>query len=168
MDDSAPRERSQAVVLHRAVFVSLTESAARAAEMKELAQRVQAEFLNYQARAKRDREEAARYRARDLAAELLPALDSLGESERALRGSARPDEVLDGLKIIHKEFLRILAKHGVTPIEAVGKPFDPRFHEVVGTAAKEGAEPGTVVEEVRGGWMMHERVLRAAAVRIAP
>lgn len=160
------RERSNAVFLHRADLAKLAESAGRADAMKDLAQRVQAEFLNYQARAKRDREDAAKYRARDLAAELLPALDSLLDSERALRTARSPEEALDGLKIVHKEFLRVLEKHGIRPIESVGHPFDPRVHEVIGAVEKPGVAPDTVIEEVRPGYMLHDRVLRAAVVRI--
>ncbi len=62
---------------------------------------------------------------------------------------------------IEKEFLRVLAKHGITPIDTAGKPFDPNFHEAV------GVEPGgSVLQEVRRGWMIGDRVLRAASVRI--
>ena len=70
-------------------------------------------------------------------------------------------KLLEAMRVVEKEFVRVLAKFGITPIETGGKSFDPNFHEAV------GVEPGgTVLEEARRGWMFGDRVLRAASVRI--
>ena len=158
------RDRSNAVFLHRSDWERLEKAAKQS---RDLAQRRLADYVNLQERVKREREEWSKYMVSGFVAEFLPALDSLAESERALREAAEPGAVLDGLKILQNEFLRILAKRGVTPIEAVGRPFDPNVHEAVGVVETGEAEPDTVVEEVRRGWMIHERVLRAAMVRVA-
>lgn len=161
------RQRSNAVFLDRESWEKLRAAASQAVEFKDLLQRVQADFINYQDRVKRERADQSKYLVSDFARELLPGLDSLAESEKTLRAAGAPDAVLDGVRILRKEFLRILAKQGVAPIEAVGKPFDPAFHEAIGTVEAAGAAPNSVVEEVRGGWLIHGRVLRAAMVRVA-
>lgn len=161
------RLRSNAVFLDRDAWEKLRAAASQAVEFKDLLQRVQADYINYQERVKRERAEQAKYLVTDFVREFLPALDSLSESERSLRAAGAPEAVLDGVRILQKEFLRILAKQGVSPIEAVGKPFDPAFHEAMGTVEAAGSAPNAVVEEVRAGWMIHGRVLRAAMVRVA-
>jgi molecular chaperone GrpE len=157
------RHRSNAVFLHQADLDKLVASARQAAEFKEVAQRVQADFINYQDRVKREKEEWSRAAVGRFIRELLPALDSLADALRAAGGAAEAD----GLRILQKEFLRVLAVQGVAPIEAVGRPFDPNLHEAVGTVERADAEPGTVVEELRGGWSIQGRVLRPAMVKVA-
>jgi len=65
------------------------------------------------------------------------------------------------------EFLRVLAKHGVAPIETQGKNFDPSLHEAVATEETDAKPDGSILEEVRRGWLLDGRVLRPAGVRIA-
>ena len=157
------RLRSNAVFLHRADLERLAQSARQAAEFKEIAQRVQADFINYQDRVRREKEDWSRAAVGRFVREFLPALDSLADAIR----SAPAGAPADGLRILQKEFLRVLATQGVAPIEAVGRPFDPNLHEAIGTVERADAEPGTVVEELRGGWTIQGRLLRPATVRVA-
>ena len=158
------RSKSNAVFVHRDVWKALNEAARQAAGFKEDAQRARADFLNYQKRARREPQEASDRALKNFVLEFLPALDSLAEAQRSAK---KTDDVLDGLRIIHKEFLRVLAKHGITPMKSSGKPFDPNFHEAVSMVETAEAEDGTIVEEIRQGWMIRGRVLRAAMVRVA-
>ncbi|MBI2901177.1 MAG: nucleotide exchange factor GrpE [Planctomycetes bacterium] len=145
----------------------LAKAQAQAAEYLDLAKRAKADFLNYQDRVRREREELRKYAVESFVFDLLPALESLAHTMAALRaGTADTKAVLDGVAIAEKEFLRVLAKNGITPIEAIGRIFDPLLHEAVGTVPSDQPE-NTVVEETRGGWKIHDRVLRPAAVRIA-
>ena len=138
-----------------ALHARLSEQAAQAEEYLDLARHAKADFLNYQDRVRRDKAEWTRSALDGFVRELLPALDGL-----ALATFDDP-KLLEALRLIEKEFVRVLAKHGITPIDAGGKPFDPNFHEAV------VVEPGgTALEEVRRGWMIGDRVLRAASVRI--
>lgn len=157
-------DRSNAVFVHRDVWRTLSEAAAQSAEFKEIAQRVQAEFLNYQSRVRRDRDEETRAAVTAFVRDFLPALDAFADSERAVRGQPA---LLEGLRIVHNEFLRVLAKHGITPVEATGRPFDPKFHEAVGVVESAEAAPDTVVEVLRSGWIQNGRLLRAAAVKVS-
>jgi molecular chaperone GrpE (heat shock protein) len=128
---------------------------AKAEEYLELAKLAKADFINYQNRVRRDKSDWNRQALEGFVQELLPALDgfSLAKFEDA--------KLTEALKILEKEFLRVLAKTGVTPIETAGKTFDPLYHDAV------AMDPGgTQLEEVRRGWLFDGKVLRAASVRL--
>jgi molecular chaperone GrpE len=128
---------------------------AKADEYLELARRAKADFINYQDRVRRDKADWNRQSLESFVGELLPALDgfSLARFE--------DPKLLEAVRLLEKEFLRVLAKTGVTPIETAGKSFDPLYHDAV------AMEPGgTQIEEVRRGWLFDGKVLRAASVRL--
>jgi len=137
------------------VFARLSEQAGKADEYLDLARRAKADFINYQQRVARDKQDWSRQTLEGFVRELLNALDGFAMAK------FDDPKLLDAMRVVEKEFLRVLAKNDITPIEVAGKPFDPNFHEAV------GADPGgSVLEEVRRGWMIGDRVLRASAVRI--
>jgi molecular chaperone GrpE len=157
-------EAADSVTLSRSEWEALQSAEARAAEYLDLAKRVQAEFVNYQARARREREEFSRVAAQSLILELLPIADSMC---RLLGASKEADAaaLVEGIRIIEREMLRVLAKSGVRPMETAGKKFDPAFHEAVDTVeGPPGTSESVVLEEVRRGFMIHDRVLRPAQV----
>ncbi|MAG14459.1 MAG: nucleotide exchange factor GrpE [Dehalococcoidales bacterium] len=120
-------------------------------------QRAQADFVNYKRRHEQDRQEFRQFANTDLILGLLPVLDDL---ERALNSTApKParHSWIDGVRMIIRKFQATLEARGLTPIEALGKPFDPNQHEAVRQA--KGAE-GIVIEEVRKGYKLHDRVIR--------
>ena len=128
---------------------------AKADEYLELARRAKADFINYQDRIRRDRADWNRLALEGFIRELLPAMDgfSLAKFE--------DPKLLEAVRLLEKEFVRVLAKSGVTPIETTGKNFDPVYHDAV------AMEPGgTQLEEVRRGWLIDGKVLRAASVRL--
>ena len=138
-----------------ALHARLSEQAAKAEEYLELAKRAKADFVNYQDRVRREKSDWTRQALESFARELLSALDGFGMA------TFDDPRLLEAMRVVEKEFVRILGKYGITPIEVAGKTFDPNFHEAV------GVEPGgTVLEEARRGWMFGDRVLRAASVRI--
>lgn len=128
---------------------------AKADEYLELARRAKADFINYQDRVRRDKADWNRQALEGFIRELLPALDgfSLAKFDDA--------KLTEAIRILEKEFVRVLAKTGVTPIETAGKTFDPLYHDAV------AMDPGgTQLEEVRRGWLFDGKVLRAASVRL--
>ena len=128
---------------------------AKADEYLELARRAKADFINYQDRVRRDKADWNRQALEGFISELLPALDgfSLAKFDDA--------KLTEAIRILEKEFLRVLSKTGVTPIETAGKSFDPLYHDAV------AMDPGgTQLEEVRRGWLFDGKVLRAASVRL--
>jgi len=72
-----------------------------------------------------------------------------------------------GVELIHKQLLDVLAKRGVRPIEALGADFDPYYHQAVSHEAAEGRREGEVIEEFRRGYMLNDRLLRPAMVKVA-
>jgi molecular chaperone GrpE len=129
-------------------------------------QRSRAEFANYQKRAKSQADADRIYAVGTLARDLLDGLDNLERATDALRASGASG-ITEGLDMVQKQLLGILAKHGVEPIAALGKPFDPNQHEAI--AQKPDAEhpEGTVVAELSKGYRIHDRVLRPSKVAVS-
>ena len=84
----------------------------------------------------------------------------------ALRNSAT-EGIASGLDMVHKQFLTVLAKYGVEPIESLGQPFDPNFHEALMQQPTADAPEGTVVAELGKGYKIHDRVLRPSKVAVS-
>jgi molecular chaperone GrpE len=125
-----------------------------------------AEFENYRKRTDKERRELAQYAAGDLLEALLPIIDDF---ERALQADAGadPEAYRKGVELIYKQLQALLARRGVTLIEAVGKDFDPRFHQAITHEESPGHRDGEVIEEVQRGYMHGERLLRPAMVKVA-
>lgn len=132
--------------------------------MKDQLLRLGADFENLRKRSAREVDEARKFGVERFAREVLPVVDNL---ERALQHAKGGDPVVDGVKMVAKQFLDVLGQFGVKGFEAVGKPFDPERHEALSQVPAPGAAPGSVVAEMQRGYMIHDRLLRAAQVAIA-
>ncbi len=130
-------------------------------------QRTTADFINYQKRAQREADEWQRYATSDLITELLGILDNFQQALQAAGENIDFDKFVQGVKIVEREFLKVLEQTGLEPIEALGKPFDPALHEAVAQEATDAYPPGTVSQEVQRGYKLHARVIRAARVVVA-
>ena len=128
--------------------------------------RTAAEFDNYRKRIDRERREHADLAANAMLEELLPVVDDL---ERALQAPTGSDAgaYRAGVELIHRQLLDLLRRRGVTPIDVAGADFDPRFHQAVSQEASAVHREGQVMEELRRGYMIGERLLRAAMVKVA-
>src|SRR5437867_7656793 len=127
--------------------------------------RKQAEFDNFRKRMEREREESGGAAARDVLKRLLPVLDNM---ERALRASDDSgDPLFKGIALVHQQFLDLLKKEGVQPIDALGAHFDPRLHEAVQVLDVPGFEADVVLEEMQKGYTYNDRLLRPALVKVA-
>lgn len=128
--------------------------------------RVFAEFENFKKRVEREREAAERQATAGLVLRLLPVLDNF---ERALgRSPSGPDSTLhDGVALIFRQLLDELRRDGLTAVDSVGETFDPTVHEAVATTADSGIPAQTVVEELQRGYLLHDRLLRPALVKVA-
>jgi molecular chaperone GrpE len=127
--------------------------------------RALADFDNYRRRVERDSASAARSGKRDVILSLLEVLDGF---DRALQhiGNA-PSSVAQGVQAIHRNLLGVLERHGVTRFDSIGEPFDPRFHDAIGTVDSDEVESGRVAEELQRGYRWEDEVLRPARVRVA-
>jgi molecular chaperone GrpE len=135
-------------------------------EHYEMFLRARADLENYRRRARKEVEEAARYAAVPLAEALLPVLDNL---ERALAAGENSggEAFYEGVEMVYRQLLQVLSEAGLSPIEAVGKPFDPHLHNAVMQTETDEYEPGTVVEELQRGYRFKDRVLRPTMVKVS-
>jgi molecular chaperone GrpE len=142
----------------------LEETQTKAAENLDGWQRSQAEFINYKNRVQRDREADYASMKGEILKKVLPVLDDL---ERALANRPEDSSWASGMELIARKFQNILEAEGVKRIEAKGQPFDPNFHEAISSEPNEEVESGHVIDVVQSGYMLGERVIRPAMVRVA-
>jgi molecular chaperone GrpE len=126
-----------------------------------------AEFDNYRKRTDRERIQLSEAAAADLIQELLPLVDDMERALKADAGGAATEGIRRGVELIHKQLIETLRKRGVTPIDALGADFDPHFHQAVSHEPADGRREGEVVEEFRRGYMLGDRLLRPAMVKVA-
>jgi molecular chaperone GrpE len=129
--------------------------------------RLQAEFENYKRRMARERAEFVKFANEELLLEFLPILDNLERAVSAARAEAASTPLLEGIEMVVRLFRSTLEKFGVEPIEALGQPFDPGFHQAVAQVESRDGQENLVVEEIQRGYRLEGRVLRAAMVRIS-
>jgi molecular chaperone GrpE len=130
-------------------------------------QRLQAEFDNYRKRTQKERLDLKEYLLEEFMRKLLEVVDNM---ERALHPDNRTEDMesyRSGVEMVFKKMMVILEDYGLTRIESVGKPFDPRFHEAVMNVETDKHEPGTVVMELTPGYCLKDRVLQAPKVQVA-
>jgi molecular chaperone GrpE len=142
----------------------LAEAEARASEFKDGWARSQAEFQNYKKRIERDNELMYASMKGDIIKKVLPALDDL---ERALQNRPANDAWASGIELITRKLQNILEGEGVRRIEADGAAFDPTFHEAITHEPSNEIESEHIIEVVQNGYMLGERVIRPALVRVA-
>ena len=145
----------------------LKEAEAKAAEYLAMAQRVQADFENFRRRNESVRADSFAEGKRDVAAAMLPVLDNLERAAEAAAGSA--DESLrNGVELVLKQMNEVYKKLNVSPIDRLGEKFDPNLENAILQGTEEEGEPGTVCQVLQKGYMMGEKVLRHAMVKVVP
>ncbi len=131
----------------------------------------QAETQNVRRRLEREKNEARAYAATGFARDVLSVADNLTRAVQAIPDAWREDETMKGLVIgleaTQRELEKVFAGHGITRIASVGLPLDPNQHQAMLEVPTADHEPGTVVQEMQAGWMIKDRLLRAAMVAVA-
>jgi molecular chaperone GrpE len=126
--------------------------------------RLRADFDNYRKRHDRERSELLRYALAEPLRELLPVVDNL---DRALAAQGGVDDLRRGVELIVKQLRDTLGRYGLVEVPAAGARFDPRFHEAVAREESAAVDAPTVVTELQRGYLLHDRLLRPAMVRVA-
>jgi molecular chaperone GrpE len=129
--------------------------------------RKRAEFENFRRRMEKDKEDFIKYSLEKFIKELIPIIDSFN---MALHPNNIPEEqqkVFEGFSLIFKQFQDLLGKSGVTEIEALGKVFDPNFHQAISQEKSDTEESGKVIKEYQKGYKLHDRLLRPSMVVVA-
>ncbi len=144
----------------------ISELEAAAAEAKDRHLRLAADFDNYKRRSRQEQLETIQHASAELIARLLPGLDDL---QKALDHT--PEGIdqawVKGLALSVRKLEEALGAFGLEPIDSVGTPFDPKLHEAIGHEESDEYPEDTVVQELRRGYRMRDRVVRPALVRVA-
>ncbi len=144
--------------------------AAKEEEIQQLQDRIlrmAAEMDNTRKRLEREKAEAINFANVNLIKDLLSVVDNLERAIQHAEGEPEGPALLDGVKMTLKGFLDVLARHGCVPFEAVGKTFDPNFHEAVAQQESSEHEEMTVLSEFQRGYTLNERLLRPAMVLVS-
>jgi len=124
-------------------------------------QRAQADFINYKRRSEQEKAETTKFANSVLVLSLLPVLDDLERAINFVLPELAEPSWLEGVKLIERKMKATLEAQGLSPIEALGKPFDPNFHEAV---RQDKGKEGIIIEEVQKGYKFHDRVIRPSRV----
>lgn len=140
-----------------------------AAEMKSRYLRLQADFANFKKRTATEKQQISEVVKMDVLQNILPVIDNF---ERALQvpQDSLSDELksfVDGYTMIYKQLMTVLEKEGVTKIDAVGKPFDPNYHQAVMRVPSDEYDNDVVVEVLQEGYLLGDKTLRPAMVKVA-
>jgi molecular chaperone GrpE len=156
------------VTLKEAEYLKLQEDAAKAGEYWEKVLRLQADFENSRKRQEKDRQDFIKFANEGIILELLNVLDDL---ERAVNLAESGHEdlpaFLKGVEMILAHLYETLKVHGVKPIEALGVKFDPHYHEALMQVEDKDKPEHTVVEELQKGYLLNDKVIRTAKVKVS-
>jgi molecular chaperone GrpE len=136
-------------------------------EHKDKLLRAQAECANISKRLQQQHSESLKLAQMALLRTFLPVVDSFERTLQSLQEATADGPVLQGVRLIADQLRDVLRSHGVEPIEAVGKPFDPMYHEAMMQDRDSDSPPGTVTSEMERGYKMQDRVLRPSKVAVA-
>lgn len=162
--EGMPEAEEQPIVDVDALKLQLERAETKLAESLDGWQRSLADFQNYRKRVERDHELVKASMKGDLIKKVLPMLDDL---ERALQNRPAESAWAGGIELIVRKFQNLLESEGVKRIDAKGAAFDPAFHEAISHEPSEEVESGHVIDVVQNGYMLGERVIRPALVRVA-
>jgi molecular chaperone GrpE len=145
----------------------LAELEGEIARLKDTVLRSNADQQNQQRRHQREREELRKYATAGLLEDLLPALDSLNLGLESAAKQTDGRAVAEGFRMAVGQLRSTLSSQGLVEVTPVGQPFDPARHEAVGSESSTDVAEGTVLRVARSGWLLHDRVLRPAAVFVS-
>ena len=148
---------------------ALKEQAAKAAENWDRLLRTTADFDNYKKRAAREKQDAITYANENLLQKLLPVIENLEMALTAAQASpaGAAESLQTGVSMISQQLKGALAEGGLEEVDALGKPFDPNFHEAIAQKETADAPEGQVVQQLRKGYRFRGRLLRPASVIVA-
>ena len=130
--------------------------------------RASADLENYKKRTAREMDDLRKYANQSLVKDLLPVLDNLELAIKSSRERENGDNnLLDGVELTRKEILKVFEKFNIEKIDALGKAFDPRFHEAVMREETSKYSENTVINELQKGYLMHDRLIRPSMVVVA-
>ncbi|MNB73635.1 heat shock protein GrpE [compost metagenome] len=174
VNETLAADEAEAAVENTADFEEASgggEAVKRLQELAEEAQartlRVQADFDNFRRRTQKEKEELAQYATSKLVTELLPVLDNFERALVTAPGNAESEAFTKGINMIFRQLEGVLKSEGLTAMETVGQPFNPEYHQAIMQVESEEHEEGIVTEEVQKGYLLKDKVLRPAMVKVS-
>ncbi|MDQ0173438.1 nucleotide exchange factor GrpE [Paenibacillus tundrae] len=140
---------------------------AEAEEHQQRLIRAQADFDNFRRRTQKEKEELAKYASMKLITELVPVIDNFERAMATVPEGTESESFSKGIQMIFRQLESVLNNEGLTAMETVGQPFNPEFHQAIMQVESDEYEEGTVVEEVQKGYMLKDKVLRPAMVKVS-
>ena len=130
---------------------------------------IAAEMDNYRKRLEREKENLLKFGNEKVMRDLLDVADNFDRTIGMLKGDEdqKVKNLVVGLDMVQKQFLDTMGKHGLNPIQAIGKEFDPNFHEALAQEYAEGKKPNEVIKEFQKGFTLNGRVIRASKVVVS-
>ncbi|WP_160034078.1 nucleotide exchange factor GrpE [Paenibacillus sp. An7] len=129
--------------------------------------RTQADFDNFRRRTQKEKEDLAKYATTKLITELVPVIDNFERAMSTADSNTDTDSLIKGVNMIFRQLEGVLGAEGLTVMNTVGQPFNPEFHQAIMQVESDEYEEGIVVEEVQKGYMIKDRVLRPAMVKVS-
>lgn len=166
-EEEAPKEEPEKDLSGRRARKELEKKDQQIAELSDKYLRTMAEYDNFRKRTEKEKADIYTYAAKDVLTKILPVLDNFERGLAQLPEEKKDDPVAEGMEKIYKQFEKALADLGVEPIEAVGKTFDPDFHNAVMHVEDEEAGDSEVVGELMKGYTYKGTVIRYAMVKVA-
>lgn len=159
-------KESEMITLKTAEYEKLKETARLNEEFKDKYLRAHAELDNARKRLVKETQEYIKFANEDLLSEILYVVDNFDRGVEHINSTQKIESILEGIKMIQKQFRLFLERNGVKKIEAIGKRFDPTLHEAIEHIETDGAMDGIVIAEVQPGYLLNGKLLRAAAVKV--
>ena len=165
-DIKTKKPKEEIITVKREEFEKLKETAQLCEEFKDKYLRAHAELDNARKRLIKEKEEYVKFANEDILSEILYVIDNFDRALEHMNGRQKVESILDGIKMIQKQFHHLLERNGVKRIEALGKKFDPALHEAVEHIEAEEGKEGIVLEEIQAGYLLNDRLLRPAGVKV--
>lgn len=172
MEEEKNNKEIKTVTLNEAEYLELKAEVEKAKESQDKLLRLSADFDNSRKRLEKDKQEFIKYANQGMLLELLNVLDDLERTinlaeDKAAGSHEDLNAFLKGIEMILAHLYDMLKQHGVKPIEAEGKVFDPRYHEALMQVENKDLPEHMIVEVLQKGYLMHERVIRTAKVKVS-
>lgn len=145
----------------------LKDTEQKSQENYDLYMRTYAEMENVKRRGVKEREELAKFANESLIKEILPVIDSLEKALSHVEDGSNPSGLAEGIKLTLNGLMTTLEKAGLEEVEAMGKPFDPHFHEAISQQADDAVPPKHVIMEMQKGYLLNGRLIRPSMVVIS-
>ena len=159
--------QSEETITHEGVNDPIAEAKVETAKWKELAARNQADLENYRKRVAREREDDIKRAKLGLLEDLLPVMDNFELGMMEVRKGDPKSPIVFGMEMIERQLKDFMVSSGVEVVDAVGAMFDPNLHEAVGQEESAEIEEGKVIRQMRKGYKVRDRLLRAAMVVVS-